>query len=199
MQLTNEFTVDAVPQDVYLTLLDFERIGPCIPGASVGPADPRGAHPAEIAVRLGPMKLSYKGTVRLEDHDDANRRATLVADVREVRGQGSARARMSMSVTGEGAGARVASRTDVELSGRAAQMGAGIVEDVAQRLIGDMAANLERLLEAHARTGNGGGPGPETEATAPPVARPISGFRLLVRALWHRLWRRRRRSSTETH
>ena len=99
MEIASEFTVGAAPAEVYAALLDLERVGPCIPGASVGPAGSDGAHPAEIAVRLGPMRLTYRGTVRVVDHAAAALTATLVADVREVRGQGNAHARMTMSVT----------------------------------------------------------------------------------------------------
>jgi uncharacterized protein len=193
IEITNDFTVGAEPELVYRTLLDFERLGSCIPGASIGPA---GTHPAEIAVRLGPIRLTYKGSVWLDDRDNGARRATMVADVREVRGQGTARAPMSMTVTGADAGSRVGTVTDVELSGRAAQMGAAIVTDVAQRLVGDMAANLERLLEGQA---DPAAPAPAKAAAAPPPQnRPVSGFGLLLRALWHRLWRARRRSVSET-
>jgi uncharacterized protein len=225
MQITNEFTVGADPEVVYAMLLDFERVGPAIPGATVGPSDPDGSHPAEIAVRLGPMKLVYRGSVRLDDRNDAERRATMVADVREARGQGSARARMTMTVTPEGTGSRVGSVTDVQLTGRAAQMGGGIVQDVAQRLVADMATNLEQMLEAEGRAAapepasppptvapvsteaapaapreSIPPPGfqPETAtASSPPAAKPIGGFRLLFRALWDRLFRRRSASENQ--
>jgi len=111
-------------------------------------------------------------------------------DVREVRGQGSARARMSMAVTGQDAAAHVGSTTTVELSGRAAQMGAGIVEDVAARLVADMAVALEALLATEPAAANraAGETPPAAGATATaPTAPPIGGLRLLVRALWHRL------------
>ena len=195
MEIASQFSVGANPAEVYAALLDLERVGPCVPGASVGPAGPDGAHPAEIAVRLGPMRLTYRGTVRVVDHDAAARTATLVADVREVRGQGNASARMTMSVTDRAPGAHVEANTAVELSGRAAQMGAGIVEDVAGRLVADMATRLEALLSTPDASG-----GPESPAAPPPgggerpPAPPIGGLRLLLRALWHRLRHRRARS-----
>jgi len=198
MDIASEFNVGAPPATVYSTLLDLERVGPCIPGATVGPAAEDGAHPAEIAVRLGPMRLTYRGTVRVQERDEAAHTATLLADVREVRGQGSARASMSMAVTAEGAGAHVGSTTTVELTGRAAQMGAGIVEDVASRLVADMAERLEQLLapaaaaegEGPAPAGGGGPTGGGVEA-----ARPIGGLRLLLRALWYRLRHGRQRAN----
>ena len=197
MEIASEFSVGAGPAEVYAALLDLERVGPCVPGASVGPAGPDGAHPAEIAVRLGPMRLTYRGTVRVVDHDAAARTATLVADVREVRGQGNASAQMTMSVTDRAPGAHVEASTAVELSGRAAQMGAGIVEDVAGRLVADMATRLEALLSTPDAAG-----GPESPAAPPPgggerpPAPPIGGLRLLLRALWHRLRHGRARSGT---
>ena len=193
MEIASEFTVGAAPAEVYAALLDLERVGPCIPGASVGPAGADGAHPAEIAVRLGPMRLTYRGTVRVVDHAEAARTATLIADVREVRGQGNAHARMTMSVTDRAPGAHVQANTAVELSGRAAQMGAGIVEDVAGRLVADMATRLEALLTPGA-SGEPPDAGPPAggERTPPVPAPPIGGLRLLLRALWHRLRHGRR-------
>lgn len=228
MKIENEFIVAAAPDQVFETLLDFQRIGPCIPGASVGRPGEDGTHEAEIAVRLGPMRLTYRGTVRLRDADRDERRASLAADVREVRGQGSAKATMTMSVREENGGSRVASSTEVQLSGRAAQMGAGIVEDVAGRLVADMAANLEHMLDSAPApppppTGGPGSGSPAVAAGEPvaqpappsadrtggqavagpvaapaPPAAPIGGFRLLMRALWYRLRHGRRRAWRET-
>ena len=193
MQITSEFTVAASPANVYETLLDFERVGQSIPGATVGAAAEDGSHPAEIAVRLGPMRLTYRGTIRLEERADSERRAMMIADVRELRGQGTARAQMSMIVSERGSGSHVAATTDVQLSGRAAQMGAGIVEGVAGRLVADMASNLEQLLDGARsdETAAAGAPGAPIRAqSAPRHGRPIGGVRLLLRALWHRLWHR---------
>jgi hypothetical protein len=140
------------------------------------------------------MRLTYRGTVRVVDQAAAARTATLVADVRELRGQGNARARMTMAVTDQAPGAHVQANTAVELSGRAAQLGAGIVEDVAGRLGADMATRLEALLTPSASAGG------ENPAAGPPSggerapAPPIGGLRLLLRALWHRLRHGRRQA-----
>jgi carbon monoxide dehydrogenase subunit G len=200
MEIESEFDVPAAPSTVYATLLDLERIGPCIPGASIGPSDSEGNHPAEIAVRLGPMRLTYRGSVRIAERDADSGAATLIADVREVRGQGSAHALMSMTVSERSGSAHVGARTTVELSGRAAQMGAGIVEDVAGRLVADMASRLEAMLAEPEPAPTAAGPaaaagpaerpaaGEGASAKAAPVP-PIGGIRLLLRALWHRVRR----------
>lgn len=187
MEIEQSFTVPASPATVYDALVDLERVGPCIPGATVGPAGEDGAHPARIAIRLGPMRMTYEGTVRIVERDEPARRAVLSADVREARGQGTARARMEMRVAQDGAGATVTSTTAVDLTGRAAQMGRGIIDDVAARLVGDMAANLAAMLLAE----------PPAEPAAepePPPAPTLRGGSLLLRALWDRIARLFRRS-----
>lgn len=184
IEVKNEFRVPADPGTVYDYLLELEAVGHCIPGAQVGPADDDGAHPAEIAVKLGPMRFNYRGRVRLEDRLELERKATLVADVREARGQGTAKARMEMTVDGEHNGARVVTRTEVQLTGRAASMGRGVIDDVAARMVHDMAACITQRLGSQPAAAAGAAP------AEPP--RPVGGLRLMLRVLWGKLFKRRR-------
>ena len=146
MQIANEFTIAADPGRTYASLLDLERVARCLPGAEIGGPAADASYPATVTVKLGPMRLVYAGSVRIAERDDEARRAVLVATGRETRGQGAAEATMTMSVSGDGGGARVSVLTDLRLSGRAAQMGRGVVEDVARRLMGETAACLEARL-----------------------------------------------------
>jgi uncharacterized protein len=210
VRIENDFTVPAAPPETYGLLIDLERVGPCIPGGEVGPRSEDGSHPAAIAVKLGPMRINYRGTVRIEEQDDPVHRATLVADVREQRGQGSAKARMTMAVAADGTGARVETVTDVTLTGRAAQMGRGVVDDVAARLVEEMAQCIAARLgppeaAGAAAAASGGGAAPAASdgvsrpaANAPEVAKPIGGLRLMARVLLERLKRAFRREGGET-
>jgi uncharacterized protein len=186
IEIRNEFSVPAAPGAVYDYLLQLEQVGECIPGAQVGPAGDDGAHAAEIAVKLGPMRFTYRGNVRLENRLEPERKATLVADMRETRGQGSVKARMEMTVDGEDNGTRVVTHTEVQLTGRAASMGRGVIDDVAARMVDDMAACIAQRL----------GPPPAAAAPAPAAAaatqRPVGGLRLMLRVLWGKLFKRRR-------
>jgi uncharacterized protein len=183
IEVRNEFSVPADPGRVYDYLLALEQVGECIPGAQVGPPGDDGAHPAEIAVKLGPMRFNYRGRVRLEDRLKPERRATLVADVREARGQGTAKARMEMSVDGEDNGARVVTRTEVQLTGRAASMGRGVIDDVAARMVDDMAACITQRLGSQSAA---------SVPAAPAAPRAVRGLRLMLRVLWGKLFKRRR-------
>jgi uncharacterized protein len=195
MRIEQDFEVPAAPREVYELLVDLDRVAPCIPGGEVGRREDDGWHPASIAVRLGPMRMNYRGRVRIEERDDASRRAVLAADLREQRGQGAAKAKMTMAVAASDSWARVESVTDVRISGRAGQMGRGVVDDVAARLVAEMAACIAaRFAPPGGGAGAGGG-----AAEPPERAKPISGLRLMVRVLLERLKRSFRRRGGETH
>lgn len=183
MDLRNEFTLPAGPAEAYRFLLDLERVAPCLPGAEIGPESEDGSYPASITVKLGPIRLRYEGALRIAERDQEAHRAVLAGEAREARGQGGAKATMTMSVSAEddGSSAKVDIHTDMQLSGRAAQMGRGVVDDVARRLVSDMARCLEERFPA-SETG--------TEAPAPrAAAKPLPAGQLLIAALWGRLRR----------
>jgi uncharacterized protein len=159
VRIETGFDISRPPADTYALLLDLERVMPCFPGAELLARRPDGARDLRVTVRLGPMRLSYQGDVRIAERDDPARRAVLAGNARETRGGGSANARIAMRVEESERGARVVAEADVDLTGRAAQMGRGIVEDVATRLVGEMAACLEAGLAGDVPAG-GGRPAP---------------------------------------
>ncbi|MGH2948679.1 MAG: SRPBCC family protein, partial [Solirubrobacteraceae bacterium] len=143
MEIASDFELRMPPGEAYALLLDLERVAPCMPGATLGEEKPDGSRELTVTVRLGPMKFVYGGTVRISERDDAARRAVLVGAARETRGQGNANATITMTVSEAGdAVSRVDSVAVVELTGRAAQTGRGIVEDVSRRMVGEMAECL---------------------------------------------------------
>ena len=147
MIIQSAFTVAAPPDDVYQLMLDVEQVAPCIPGARVTGRRDDGAYDAEVKVKLGPVSMTYRGTVAVEEHDDAERTARLRAKANEARGQGTAQATMQMGVVPADDGtSNVSVSTDLLVSGRVAQMGQGIMQDVATRMIGEMAKNMEAML-----------------------------------------------------
>ena len=147
MIIQSAFTVAAPPDDVYQLMLDVEKVAPCIPGAQVTGRREDGSYDADVKVKLGPVSMTYRGNVAVEEHDDAERTAKLRAKANEARGQGTAQAVMSMAVAAADDGtSNVSVSTDLLVSGRVAQMGQGIMQDVATRMIGEMARNMEAML-----------------------------------------------------
>jgi len=146
MQISSDFAIPLPPDDAYRLLLDLDLVVPCMPGATLGDPTGDGGRRVSVTVRLGAMRLSYDGTVRIVEGDPASRRAVLEGQAREARGQGNAKATITMTVSAADDGSRADALADIVLSGRAATMGRGIVQDVSRRMIADMAACLQGRL-----------------------------------------------------
>jgi len=144
--IENEFDVAAKPAQVYELMLDPERVATCLPGAEVTGKNDDGSYSAQATVKLGPVKMTYKGTVAVIESDPEARTASMLAKGSETRGQGTAQATLNMAVTDHEGGSHVTVSADMLITGRVAQMGRGVMQDVARRMIGQMAENMEALL-----------------------------------------------------
>jgi uncharacterized protein len=180
MEIASSFVLPSPPDDAYRALLDIERVASCVPGGELGPPESDGTYPAKMTVKLGPMRLVYTGSLRVAEHEQGIRRAVLHAKARAAGGQGTVEATMTMLVTPNGTGSHVAVQTELALTGRAAKLGRGIVDDVASRVVADMAACMERELADAAPAA----PAPEPRETP---RRTPSVVTLLARVLLGRL------------
>jgi carbon monoxide dehydrogenase subunit G len=159
MKLENEFTVDVSVEDVWDVLLDLERVTPCLPGAALT-EESGDEYKGEMKVRLGPVSQEYEGTVKIEEADESEHRAVLKADGKDARGQGTASATITSTLQDEGNGStKVHVETDMQLTGRAAQFGRGVQQDVAEKLLKRFAECLENEIM-------GGGADEESEPDA---------------------------------
>jgi carbon monoxide dehydrogenase subunit G len=162
MKINNEFTVGAPIQQAWDTMLNLERIAPCLPGAAIQEEKDEGEYDGTMKVKIGPITANYKGTVKFEEVDEDNHRAVLQATGRDARGQGTASATIVSSLQEERDGTKVSVETDMKLTGRAAQFGRGIAQDVATKMLDQFASCLEEEI-----TG-----GPEEGAAATATAEP---------------------------
>ena len=147
MKLENEFTVDVPVEDVWNVLLDLERITPCLPGASLTDETGEREYDGAMKVKLGPVTQQYKGTVKIQEADESAHRVVLRADGKDARGQGTASATITSTLHDEGNGStRVRVETDMQITGRAAQFGQGIQQQVSEKLLGRFADCLEEEI-----------------------------------------------------
>jgi uncharacterized protein len=147
MKLNNEFAVDVPVEDVWNVLLDLERITPCLPGASLTEETGEREYDGAMKVKLGPVTQQYKGTVKIQEADESAHRAVLRADGKDARGQGTASATIVSTLHDEGNGStRVSVETDMQITGRAAQFGQGIQQQVSEKLLGRFADCLEEEI-----------------------------------------------------
>jgi uncharacterized protein len=144
MKLNNGFTVDVPVEDVWNVLLDLERITPCLPGASLTEETGEREYDGAMKVKLGPVTQQYKGTVKIQEADESAHRAVLRADGKDARGQGTASATIVSTLHDEGNGStRVNVETDMQITGRAAQFGQGIQQQISEKLLARFADCLE--------------------------------------------------------
>jgi carbon monoxide dehydrogenase subunit G len=196
MKIENEFVVKASIEQVWTYMLDVQRIAPCAPGAELTEVVDDHTWKGKVSVKIGPVGLSFAGTVALQERDDAAHRVVLKADGREQRGKGAASALVVSHLETVPDGTQVNIDTDLTISGAVAQYGRGMVLDISQRLTREFAECLETNLSAEApplapavaETAAAVAPAPAEAAPAPAPAaatgKPVRGIRLGLWAIW---------------
>jgi carbon monoxide dehydrogenase subunit G len=168
MKVHNEFILDAPIDRAWPVLLDIPRVATCLPGASMQPGGEDGVYRGSMKVKLGPVTMGYEGTVRLEEVDEDTHTARIVASAKERKGQGTAAATITNRLEDLGGRTRVVAETDLAVTGRPAQFGRGIMEDVADRMLGEFAKRFEQeLLSGDGPAPVAAGPVAPAEAAAP--------------------------------
>ncbi len=204
MEFDNSFEVPLPPDEAWAVLMDIRRVAPCMPGAELTAVVDVRTYKGRIGVRLGPVALTFAGTVKFEEIDDAGHTARVAAQGSDAKGRGAASAAASFRLEPAGSGTRVLVHTNLVLSGAVVQYGrgAGIIQLTAAQIVARFADNLKAQLAkegaAVQEAASGGGsvpppdaavtardaPGfPENVAAAPP-AKPISGLALMAQVLW---------------
>lgn len=148
MEFENTFVVRAPVDEVWDLLMDVERIAPCMPGAQVLEQTGDDAYKVAVKVRLGPMSMTYKGDVEIVARDAEAHEASMRAKAKEARGQGTAAAQIRMALREQDGGTAASIITDMQMSGKAAAMGQGVIRDVAAALTDTFAKNLAGLVTA---------------------------------------------------
>jgi uncharacterized protein len=150
VRLSNEFEIGVPLERVWATLLDLPRVAGALPGATIDPVAEGGAWRGGMRVKLGPVTTDYTGTARVQDADEDDRVVAFRVEGRELHGQGSAAATITARLAAAGDGTAVAVDTDLRVTGRQAQLGRGLMEDVAGAVLGEFAGRLERELRGEA-------------------------------------------------
>ncbi|WP_216896576.1 SRPBCC family protein [Nocardia alni] len=150
MQLDNSFSIPVPAAQAWPVLLDLERIAPCVPGATLTGRDGEGFL-GRIKVKLGPVGLSYTGTIRVVSADEKAGVAVLEGGGRETRGNGTAKATITCRLVESGDNTNVFVETDLNITGKPAQFGRGALAEVAGTLIGRFAENLAAEITAGAQ------------------------------------------------
>jgi uncharacterized protein len=147
MDFSNSFSVAARLEEVWDFMLNVEEVTPCVPGAEVTETLDDTHYRGVLRVKLGPVSLSYRGDIEVErDRDEG--RIVLHATGTEVRGVGRASAVISTVLSAAEVGTEVQIDSHVDVTGRVAQFGRGIMQDVASRNISEFASCLQEKIGA---------------------------------------------------
>ena len=143
MQLNDEFTIPVAPDRAYALLLDLQHVAPCVPGGEIDSHRCRGCLPGPGDRQAGSDEVQLRGhaadrRARRRQREPPSSRVP--ARPRAARSEPSVRS--VMEVTPDGDGSHVRMTTDLEIRGRAAQMGAGIIKGVSGRMVKQAAACL---------------------------------------------------------
>ncbi len=174
MQLENSFTVPVPIDEAWRVLLDIERIAPCMPGAALDSVD-GDDFTGRVKVKLGPINLTYQGKASFIEKDEAAHRAVIDARGKDQRGNGTAAAVVTARLTDAGAETRVDVITDLNITGRPAQFGRGVMTDVGNKLLGQFATKLAAQLGEGDEQGDAARAGAAVTAKAASSAAAVSG------------------------
>jgi uncharacterized protein len=150
MKIENSFTVDAAPDAVFAFLLDPHQVVACVPGAELVELIDSQTFRGRVRIKVGAVQVAYQGTAHIIDvaEDDSAATVTVSAEGREIGGQGMAKARLTLTVAGvQPGGSTVSLETDLTVTGRIAQFGHGVIEDISRRLVGQMAEGIGSRLQ----------------------------------------------------
>jgi uncharacterized protein len=164
MELQNSFTVPSDIDTAWKTLLDVEAIAPCMPGATLESVN-GDEFSGNVKVKLGPVSMTYGGQARFVSKDEANHTAVIEGTGKETKGTGTAKANVTTMLVAEAPDrTRVDVTTDLMITGKAAQFGRGVMQDVAGKLVTQFATNLGQVIAE--RGSAQASPAPAQEATA---------------------------------
>ena len=184
MKIQNEIEVSAPPDDLFEVLSDVERVAPLLPGATLEGKEDDDTYVGTVKVKVGPISVSYRGTIYFQELDHEARRAVMRASGQEINGQGSTEATITATVSGSDSTSVLTMDTDMEVRGKVAQFGRGAIGNVSQKILDQFARNLEAQVLGGGEQ-EGGEPGgaakdeeseqPEAAASRPAAAAPAGG------------------------
>jgi carbon monoxide dehydrogenase subunit G len=165
MDLAHSFTVPVDVDTAWAEFQDITSVAECFPGAALTSVE-GDTFTGSVKVKLGPIALVYNGSGTFTEKDESAHRFVVDAKGKDKRGNGTAGATVTLTMDGSGDSTDVKVHTDLAITGKPAQFGRGVMQDVSDKLLGQFVACLEQRLTDSAR----GAFASTAEAAAPPVA-----------------------------
>ena len=170
MELSHQFTVPIGVEETWAHFNDIASVAECFPGAQVTEADEQ-SFAGSVKVKLGAIALQYYGSGTFVEKDAEAHRFVVDAKGKDKRGNGTAGAKVTVTMSDADGSTDVSVETDLAVTGKPAQFGRGVMQDVSDKLLGQFVACLEQRLTApEAEPEPEGSPQAEPSQAAAPAA-----------------------------
>lgn len=170
MNINYVFSLDVPPEQAWEVLTDIPGLTPCMPGATLEGEDDKG-YKGKMKVKLGPIDMVFNGHIRFLERDDEMQYALLEAAAAEMKGAGNAKANIKFHVRPQGEGSEVTVDSEYAVSGKAAQLGGGVIQSVGKRLMDEFAKRVRTLIAERSLATTS----KPIEHEAPPAASGLAG------------------------
>jgi uncharacterized protein len=171
MDLEHSFTVPVGVETAWAEFQDIASVAECFPGATVSGVE-GDTFNGSVKVKLGPIALVYNGSGTFTEKDEVNHRFVVDAKGKDKRGNGTAGAKVTLTMDGRGDSTDVKVVTDLAITGKPAQFGRGVMQDVSDKLLGQFVACLEQRLDNSAEAAPAAAPTPAEPAPSAEPAEP---------------------------
>jgi carbon monoxide dehydrogenase subunit G len=145
VDLTHRFTVPTGVDETWAHFQDIASVAECFPGATVSSVE-GDTFQGSCKVKLGPIALVYNGSGTFVEKDETAHRFVVDAKGKDKRGNGTAGAVVTCTMTDAAGATHVEVVTDLNITGKPAQFGRGVMQDVSDKLLGQFVACLEQRL-----------------------------------------------------
>jgi carbon monoxide dehydrogenase subunit G len=146
LELTHHFHVPGEVEATWAHFQDIAGLAGCFPGAQVTSVD-GDEFSGSCKVKLGPIALLYNGTGQFTERDATNHRMVVEAKGKDKRGNGTAAATATLTMTAAASGGTdVDVVTDLAITGKPAQFGRGLMQDVSDKLLGQFVDCLQQQI-----------------------------------------------------
>ena len=181
IELDHSFAVPVPPEQAWDVLLDVRRVAPCMPGATVDSVDGDEVT-GKIKVKVGPIALTYAGKATFTERDPVSHSVKVQAAGKETKGAGTATATVVARLDDDNGQTRVSVHTSLNVTGRPAQFGRGVMAEVSGRIIEKFSSNLAEQLAAGDAPAEAQPVLPNGQASDSRMAIPIQELNLPLRS-----------------